>query len=486
MRFCYYFLFVGLFVPLLISAQPLARSDNYDVIIDTDAGMDDLRMITLFLSLEETSLKAVFTNSGVLKASDAFFVTSGLLEKLDKGHIPVAAGKDHPYPDYTCEMRGNLTAIADSLQRSKTLHLISDLIPDILEDENQKINYICTGPLTNLAYLLKNHEAFSSHINKVIWYNHSFDPLTGFNYESDKEAAEYVLSSGIRVDIISRLNKEEMTFGPSFLKTGKDTNTVYYQTLEELQKLSRQEKDTLHYCYHIADELCLLYLLKPSVFDMNIRISSPAIRYTESYRQDAALAMMKDIINNNYKEDDFILFSSFPVKAGLYTYDVRNIVQPVIDKYGKQEFAAVVLTSEIHGHMGVYSIVGAKMGIRAMELLGAGRDQISVVSHAGKTPPYSCLNDGILVSTGSTPGLGLLSVPEVEEPQPEAIFLFEGRKIRMKLKDKYFQQVERDIEEGIVKYGLMDEGYWKLIRKNSLNYWLEWSRFDIFEIEEID
>ncbi len=32
----------------------------------------------------------------------------------------------------------------------------------------------------------------------------------------------------------------------------------------------------------------------------------------------------------------------------------------------------------------------------------------------------------------------------------------------------------------------MDDGYWKLIRKNSLKYWLEWSRFDIFEIEEIE
>jgi hypothetical protein len=31
----------------------------------------------------------------------------------------------------------------------------------------------------------------------------------------------------------------------------------------------------------------------------------------------------------------------------------------------------------------------------------------------------------------------------------------------------------------------MDDGYWKLVRRNALKYWLDWDRNIIFTIEEI-
>jgi hypothetical protein len=45
--------------------------------------------------------------------------------------------------------------------------------------------------------------------------------------------------------------------------------------------------------------------------------------------------------------------------------------------------------------------------------------------------------------------------------------------------------VDADINEGIVKFGLMDDGYWKLIRRNALKYWVEWDRNIIFDVAEI-
>jgi hypothetical protein len=36
-----------------------------------------------------------------------------------------------------------------------------------------------------------------------------------------------------------------------------------------------------------------------------------------------------------------------------------------------------------------------------------------------------------------------------------------------------------------MKFGFMDDGYWKLIRRNALKYWVEWDRNKIFDIEEI-
>jgi len=149
------------------------------------------------------------------------------------------------------------------------------------------------------------------------------------------------------------------------------------------------------------------------------------------------------------------------------------------------EWKANVMTDEFHGHLGVFSIVGAKMGIRAREIFGVGPDMLTVVSFAGLRPPYSCLNDGIQVSTGATLGMGLIKVQADSVTKPSAIFSYKGRSVKITLKKEYLEKVDSDINEGILKFGLMDDGYWKLIRHNALIYWLEWDRKKIFDIEEM-
>jgi pyrimidine-specific ribonucleoside hydrolase len=142
------------------------------------------------------------------------------------------------------------------------------------------------------------------------------------------------------------------------------------------------------------------------------------------------------------------------------------------------------MTDEFHGHLGVFSIVGAKMGIKARELFGVGADMLDVTTYAGSRPPYSCLNDGIQVSTGATLGMGTIHLSSDSTFRPMAVFTFKGRSIRISLKKEYLEKVDADINEGIVKFGLMDDGYWKLIRRNALKYWLEWDRNKIFDIAE--
>ena len=125
------------------------------------------------------------------------------------------------------------------------------------------------------------------------------------------------------------------------------------------------------------------------------------------------------------------------------------------------------------------------MGIRAREIFGVGPDMLEVVTYAGSKPPYSCLNDGIQVSTGATLGMGTIHLAADEVKRPSAVFTYKGRSVRITLKKEYLDKVDSDINEGIVKFGLMDDGYWKLIRHNALKYWLEWDRNKIFDIEEI-
>jgi pyrimidine-specific ribonucleoside hydrolase len=180
-----------------------------------------------------------------------------------------------------------------------------------------------------------------------------------------------------------------------------------------------------------------------------------------------------------------VVFSAFPDQRELFAYDVRKIMDSVISRYGPEEWKACVMTDEFHGHLGVFSIVGAKMGIKAREYFGVGPDVLTVISHAGTKPPYSCLNDGIQVSTGATIGQGLITVVTEPHARPEAVFTCRERSLRLKLKEEYLAVIDGDIEEGILKFGLTDDGYWKLIRRSALEYWLEWDRDVIFEETEI-
>jgi hypothetical protein len=79
--------------------------------------------------------------------------------------------------------------------------------------------------------------------------------------------------------------------------------------------------------------------------------------------------------------------------------------------------------------------------------------------------------------------MGLLKLSEEGIFRPSAVFTYNNRSIRHTLKKEYLDRVNTDIQEGIVKFGLMDDGYWKLIRSNAIRYWLEWDRNVIFNVE---
>jgi pyrimidine-specific ribonucleoside hydrolase len=209
------------------------------------------------------------------------------------------------------------------------------------------------------------------------------------------------------------------------------------------------------------------------------------VRYNQDYDVQGVKEAFRDMINGVYVSDRNVVFNRFPVQREMFNYDVRPIMDSAIARYGLEEWKANVMTDEFHGHLGVFSIVGAKMGIKARELFGVGADMLEVTTYTGTKPPYSCLNDGIQVSTGATLGMGTIHLANRRKVEPSAVFTYRNRSFIISLKKEYLEQVDADINEGIAKFGLMDDGYWKLLRHNALKYWVEWDRNKIFDIVEI-
>jgi pyrimidine-specific ribonucleoside hydrolase len=309
--------------------------------------------------------------------------------------------------------------------------------------------------------------------------------LQGFNYECDKASADLVFKSNMRIDVISNLNKDNTLFDSSMYNVCERSKTRLAAVLKYVYSQPAVIEKLKQNHFRLCDDLVALYITNPELFDINIITDKLNVRYNTDYDVQAVREALTDMINGTYFYERNIVFNRFPVQHEMFNYDIRPIIDSAIARYGYDEWKANVMTDEFHGHLGVFSIVGAKMGIKARELFGVGADVIEVTTYAGTTPPYSCLNDGIQVSTGATLGMGTIHLATHGKTKPSAIFTYKNRSVRISLKKEYLEQVDADIKEGILKFGLMDDGYWKLIRHNALKYWVEWDRNKIFDIEEI-
>ena len=179
---------------------------------------------------------------------------------------------------------------------------------------------------------------------------------------------------------------------------------------------------------------------------------------------------------------------------------IEAMAERTIARWGKEEWRAVILTNEIHGHIGIYSTIGAKMGIYALELLSRlcnKAEELKVLSFAGSRPPVSCFNDGLQISTGATLGHGAIEIAkscaeskEHADARVEAIFRFraicgtEAKEmlLRVWLKEELMQQIAGDIANAVKQYGHTPD-YWLQVRRLALDYWQQWNRAEIFETE---
>jgi pyrimidine-specific ribonucleoside hydrolase len=183
----------------------------------------------------------------------------------------------------------------------------------------------------------------------------------------------------------------------------------------------------------------------------------------------------------DFRDKIGVVFSPFPAHICDYATDVQMIMNDAIESYGEEEWRLVVLTSELHGHLGIYAIIGAKMGMYALETFGASHDELFISSQAGAKPPISCLNDGLQVSTGATLGHGLIIVQRTDKPVPAAEFTYHGKTLNIKLKDSFREDVESSIREAIKSSGGINEQYWQKVREIGISIWLKYNRNDIFE-----
>lgn len=423
-----------------IFASPLHTKLKHTVIIDTDCSSGDLRAISLLLSNPSVTVRTIVISDGMVPSDEGIKKVKSLLHQLNADTIPVSVWKH-------------------------------DLLKTYLSPADSQLTVVCLGPLAGIEKELDD-KTFRSNVEEIIWYINSVDPLEGYNHEYNKASSDRLLNSGIRIDAITNTEKSAIFYDSDFIKLCNSTGT----------KLSKAISGTLADTPRLSEELVAFFIGNHELFELSPLVSNHNIRYNINYSSSAVKDVFIDMLAGKYKSGHFVAFYGFPLNPELYIYDVREIMETALAKYGVEEWKACTLTDEFHGHLGVFSIVGAKMGIRAREYFGIGTDLLEIGTYAGSIEPFSCMNDGLQVSTGATLGQGSIHLINDSMAKPQALFTYQDKSIMIKLKDEYLKQLKAVIERGVKDYGLQDEDYWNLIRQTALKFWLEWDRNEIFEL----
>jgi len=472
--------YIILFFALLISFSLFSHpwKPAHYVIIDTDGGIDDIRAINLLLASPNVRVLAITTSSGALSAGNAYLKVKSLLNSCFHEGLPVGINRKSEFlsPEYLVALKTNW-GDETGISSDKASEAI-DLIREIFTVEKTKISFICLGGMSTALRAMNEIPDFRVQVKEILWSADGINDTKGFNYNIDKKASLKILKGDISVKVVRKPEAGDF-YNETFINEINSINTVYAKKISGFfsPEIIKDHK----FSFTGNDDMIPLYLHFPELFktltEGNNSDCSP--ENIPQLREKALIMLRGETIARNQ------VIKALPTDSSFYFPDVQRDVAEIIDKYGMDEWTSGVIANELHRHLGVFAIIGVKMGIRAREYFCTGVDEFRATTFSGSVPPLSCMNDGVQVSTGATPGHGLLTVSSDTLTSPAAEFSYLNHKIRLTLKPEIAAKIMSELKEINFVNGLDSNIYWELVRKNSIKYWRSLDRHNIFLIENL-
>ncbi len=470
------FLITGLLFTCLLSSHPW--KPNHYVIVDTDGGVDDMKAITMLLASPDVRVLAIIVSPGALSAQKAYIKVKSLLNSYYHEGIPVGINRESNFksPEFSVALQTIWGDEKDIVPEDAPDYL--SVISYILSAEKSKISFISMGSLSTARMALQNIPSLKGRIKDFIWSADGESDTQGFNYTIDKTSSESMLKQEVPVKIVRRFSQDNGKFyTDDLIGSISKINTPY---AEKLTHVFGSEPAKSHdFTFSGTDDMIPVFLHYPELFLCKTAYSVSDCSPTDA--EEIKKSVLKILKGETVAETQLI--KRLPLIPEFYTDDVQPDVDEIIRRHGHDEWFSGVLASEMHRHLGVFEIIGVKMGIRAREYFNTGVDEFKIVSFAGSTPPLSCMNDGLQVATGATPGHGLLTVRNDTILSPEVEIRYMNKKIRISLKKNIAERISSELKEINFIYGLDSNIYWELVRKNTIKYWKDMDRHEIFLIE---
>jgi len=178
------------------------------LIIDCDPGHDDAIALVLALACDQFDIRAITTVGGNQTVEKVTRNTLQILELCKRTDIPVAMGRTGPYFENLVlgeKFHGKSGMDGNSLPQpvTKPVDMLAvELIANVLEESDEPVTLLVTGPFSNiatflLAYPHLHHKIDCLSLMGGSYYRGNWSPIAEFNVWIDPEAAEVLMRSGI-------------------------------------------------------------------------------------------------------------------------------------------------------------------------------------------------------------------------------------------------------------------------------------------------
>ena len=475
-------------VVLFVCALPVIPAAGHEidvalrVVIDTDMGIDDAVTLSLALQCPQIRITGVVACEGVAGPDSGVRALGRMLEEFNRGDValygPLPAASARPVPHFRDFAESTIDQALCGTPRAP----LPFTAKAYTAPRAAKVTVLALGPLTNLAAALKDGEVRQAIAGIVI--PGAPDAAKNWNLGYDPDAFAAVAGSGVALQFIETGSAAAKPDAWRTEEGPKGRGTTVGEGL--VARLFATPGFRGHYTQgafaQFTDELALIACVNHDLF---AAVDLPAGGGTclQPRDREAIASCVGRLLSEGRQAKNRVVFAPGALPDSILRADVRKRKAGILAKNGESEWFAQLLMNELHEHLGSYSIIGVKMGLHAAELLNAPPHGMQVVSHSAAQPPVSCLNDGIIVSTGSTPGRALFR----HEPGPagstRVSFSCNGRQLTLAVKDEYRKKVQASIDELRKIHTLEDAAYWQGVRGASLEIWEHWHRRDLFEIE---
>jgi len=183
------------------------------VIVDCDAGHDDVFALWFAAGHPSLDLLAVTTVGGNAPLEHTTRNARIALSVAGVTDVPVAAGAAEPLvrPLHTAEWIHGENGLGGPELPEPTVPLdprtATELIADTLAASDEPVAIIATGPITNVAVLLRDRPEVAGRIREIVWMGGSTErgnvrPYAEFNAWVDPEALDLVVRSGVRFTMV--------------------------------------------------------------------------------------------------------------------------------------------------------------------------------------------------------------------------------------------------------------------------------------------
>ncbi len=468
---------VLLIISINLSSAYSWQPSHY-VIIDTDGGIDDLRTISMLLASPDIRVLAITTSGGFLSPEQCYTQVMSLLNSYHHSGIPVGInrGIDGNDTDLTGTIKWGIEEGVDPVTADEAL----DVIKNVLTFEKTMVSFISLGNPDLIHEILNEAPVLRSKILRLIQSNDQMEPVEAFNNDLSGLQTSDVLSDKIPLININSF-EEEIIYTDDFINKLENIHTRYADKIVERFN-SNDETFFRDFERRAISEMIVVYLFHPGIFNHE---ENDVYKISEGVDENEIRSLIQNILSG-HTADMNQWIKRLPADSSFYPEDLQTHIIEIIEMHGQEEWSSGILVNELNDHLGIFDIIGVKMGILAREYFHIGVDEMNILSYAGSFPPLSCINDGLLVATGATPGYGLLTVINDMNNTPEVEFTYRRNSVKISLLPEVYIEISSELREINYAHGQDSDIYWDLVRQKAILHWKNLSRYEIFKIEEVN